>query len=660
MMICGESMKRSYLLLSVILILLAGCQTRAEPPTATPRPAAVADTAEPPATQVPPTPTIEPIPVDSETLELLQSIQVPNTDYYDLAVRLAGVTQDIPRTLDPPASFRTAGERDRFWVSNQEDEYFQISATLHYVTDHAYFWVHDEAQFDQAELEALANRFENSIYPTTRSFFGSEFNPGIDGDPHIYVLYARGLGINIAGYFSTVDSLHPLVRENSNAHEMFVFNADNVDLGTESTRGTLAHEFQHMIMWNHDRIETTWMSEGLAELSQHINRLGTAEFHPFYTDDPVVSLNGWDGDNNLPHYGAGSLFVYYFYERFGSDLTKQLALNPGVGLEGVDMVLSESSGGEGEAVTANSAVLDWVIANYLNDPDVGDGRYGYQQFADFRPARQTVTLVDCEPEPEERQLNQYAPHYIRMICPGQRTLSFDGAVEVPLLPVDPYSGEYSFWSNAGDWYNPRLTRSFDFTDVSGPITLSFQTWYDIERDYDYVYLLASRDGTTWEILQTPSGTDRNPTRSSYGWGYTSSTRGGEWIEEQVDLSEYAGSEMLLRFEYVTDAGLNETGMLIDDVAIEAVDYFSDFEADEGGWEAEGWVRVKNVLPQTFRLAWISFGPDSTTVEYIPIGVNNTALIEMELPEDGEARVLVVLPTTRFTRQPASYTVSFSE
>jgi immune inhibitor A len=63
-----------------------------------------------------------------------------------------------------------------------------------------------------------------------------------------------------------------------------------------------------------------------------------------------------------------------------------------------------------------------------------------------------------------------------------------------LLPVDPTSGDYAFWSNYGDESDMTLTRTFDFTAVSGPLTLSYNTWYDLETDYDYLYVLASEDG----------------------------------------------------------------------------------------------------------------------------------------------------------------------
>ncbi|MGH2619131.1 MAG: hypothetical protein ACRDHG_00990 [Anaerolineales bacterium] len=645
------------------LAAIAACTPQpAAPPSPSPRPTGVPT--PPPAPTAVPSPTIEPIFVETETLDILQSVAIPMADPEDLARRLKGVTAEIPETLEPPASPRLPGARDTFWITNGEDEQVQVSATLNFVTEHAYFWVQDEVQYEQADLETLADRFENGIYGTNRSFFGTEWSPGIDGDPHIYILYARRLGIDIAGYFSSVDSLHPLVRETSNAHEMFVFNADNVDLADEFTYGVLAHEFQHMIHWNVDIDEVLWLNEGFSELAVYLNRLGTAGFHTFYTDDPVASLNDWPNqeDSAIANYGAASLFTLYFYNRFGPELTKAFVANPANGLDGIDVVFAESALIDPvteEPVTVESTVLDWAIANYLSDVQVLDGRFGYPGFPDFRPARQTVTLVECEPGPEERQVNQFAPNYIRMICPGQYTLAFDGAEQTRLLNTEPHSGEYSFWSNKADHADMRLSQSFDLTAISAPITLSYWTWYDIERDWDFVYLLASEDNESWEFIQTPNGTDRNPTGSNYGWGYTGITRGLEWIEETVDLSAFAGKQVTLRFEYVEDAGVNGEGMLLDDISIPAVGYSTDFEQDDGGWTAEGWVRVKNVLPQTFRLALITFG-DPTTVEYIPVGVNNTAEISMDIGEDGPAQALVIVPTTRYTRQPASYTLSFSD
>jgi hypothetical protein len=192
--------------------------------------------------------------------------------------------------------------------------------------------------------------------------------------------------------------------------------------------------------------------------------------------------------------------------------------------------------------------------------------------------------------------------------------------------------------------------------------LNYETWYDIEQDWDYVYLLASTDsGANWEIVTTPSGTDTDPTGNSYGWGYTGVSGGGDpgdsiWTEESVDLSQFAGQEVLLRFEYVTDAAVNGEGFMLDDVSIPEAGYSEDFEAGDGGWQAAGFARVENVLPQNFRLALIADG-DETTVQIIDVPADNVVDIPLDF-SNVDNYTLVVTGTTRFTRQTAAYRFSF--
>ena len=181
------------------------------------------------------------------------------------------------------------------------------------------------------------------MYPTNREFFGSEWSPGIDGDEHIYILYARGIGFSIAGYFSSADETHPLAHEYSNAHEMFLFNADNTDLGDEFTYGVLAHEFQHMIHWYQDRNETSYLNEGFSEVAAFLNGYDIGGFDWLYSTNPDLQLNDWPNDPNAttPHYGAGFLYLTYFLDRFGEDATKALVKDPENGLDSVDNVLNQ-------------------------------------------------------------------------------------------------------------------------------------------------------------------------------------------------------------------------------------------------------------------------------------------------------------------------------
>jgi hypothetical protein len=283
---------------------------------------------------------------------------------------------------------------------------------------------------------------------------------------------------------------------------------------------------------------------------------------------------------------------------------------------------------------------------------VADGRYVYHNYPDANQATPTEE-ISCPQSASGRSVHQYGVDYIAIECAGDSTLTFTGSTVTRVLPADPNSGSFAFWSNKGDDSDMTLTREFDFTNVSGPIDFTFSTWYDIETDYDYVYFLVSEDGVTWDIITTPSGTADDPSGNSYGWGYNSVTN--DWIEETVDLSAYAGKKVQVRFEYVTDAAVNGEGFLLDDIRVDAAGYSTDFESDDGGWVGNGFVRVENILPQTFRLALIIEGNDGTTVQIIELTADQTAEIPLSL-QNGERAILVVAGTTRFTREQAGYQI----
>jgi immune inhibitor A len=602
-----------------------------------------------------PVPTLEKTPADAvslETLETLNQTLVPENDPYELACRLKGIC-DVPRTV--PAKTYRVGDTEQFWVSNSDTaEHRQITARLVYITPHSYFWAEEGARYDEGEVKRLMDTFENEIYPTNREFFGEEFNPGIDGDPHIYVIYASGLGSSVAGYFNSSDSYNPLVNEYSNAHETYMLSTTQ-NLADEFTYGVLAHEFQHMIHFASDRNETSWIDEGFAEVGYFLNGYEMDAKPWLYTSDPDLQLTAWDPDNSQPHYGQSFLYLSYFLDRFGKEATQTLVRNPENDISSVDDTLASLGITDpltGEIVTADDVFMDWAAALYLKDGRVGDGRYTYNNNPDAPRTSDTDTIAVCPQSPQDFSVNQYGIDYINISCSGDFTLHFRGSTVIGLLPTEVHSGKYAFWSNKGNESNMTLTRQLDLTTVSGPVEISYWTWYDIEEDWDYLYLEASTDGEVWEILQTPSGTDYNPSGNSYGWGYTGRTN--RWIQETVDLSQYTGQNVWIRFEYITDAAINGEGLLLDDVRIDAIDYQSDFEADDGGWEAQGFARVDNILPQTYRLSLILKG-DTTTVTNIELNPDQTVEIPLSL-NPGEEAVLIVAGTARFTTIPAAYQI----
>jgi hypothetical protein len=613
-----------------------------------------------------PTPIGEPDEVTPDALGMRQALSeelVPWADPIGLAERLKGEA-DVPRVVATSAEPIPVGTAATFWVNNEDTtSYFQVTARMVYARPHVYFWVEQGVEFDQGDVERLTDQFEDEIYPTDREFFGSEWSPGVDGDPHLYILFARGLGSWVAGYYGSNDEYHPIVNQYSNAHEMFYINADGQSLADAYTYSTLAHEFQHMIHWVLDDNEDSWVNEGLSELASFLNGYDTGGWDYAFADDPDIPLTFWpSGDDSGVHYGQAFLFMTYFLDRFGREATQDLAREQANSLDSVDrtlVALGATDPETGAAVTADDVYRDEAVALLLHDPSVEDGRYSLESYAGAPTFTVRDRVGQCPlAQPVQTEVNQYGIDLLGVSCSGDFALDFQGQTVAQVVPAEPHSGEWAFWSNRGNQSDMTLTREFDLSEASGPIELSYWVWYDIEEDWDYVYVEASQDGgATWAILTTPSGRGTNPTGNSYGWGYTGFSGGGTagaWIEESVDLSAYADQRVLLRFEYITDASVNGEGLLLDDISIPSLNYREDFEGGEGGWQGEGFIRLYNRLPQTYRVVVVELGSE-TRVSDLPLDETNHGEASLNLGQ-GEQAVVIVIGTTRYTWRPAPYQI----
>ena len=202
--------------------------------------------------QPPPIPTLvhrQPTDPERQTAQAVSRTLIPERDLMDLAQRL----QELLPDTELPTSSRTLtayelGDTETFWLHNVDAKtFFTTTATLQYETTHAYWWVEDGYRIRQKDLEQSAHAFENQTYPINRRLFGSEWFPGIDGDPHVYIFLGNIPGVG--GYFSGPDEFPAEIRPFSNEHEMFYINLENARPGNDYFDGILAHEFQHMIHW---------------------------------------------------------------------------------------------------------------------------------------------------------------------------------------------------------------------------------------------------------------------------------------------------------------------------------------------------------------------------------------------------------------------------
>ncbi|MBN2084408.1 MAG: immune inhibitor A [Anaerolineales bacterium] len=596
-----------------------------------------------------------------ETFNALVSGDPPAGDLVEQAERLKGIP-DIPRVVSQSAAPIAVGATDSFYVSNSDtDETRSVTARMRYATPHVYFWVDTSVTASDADIREVVDTFEEEIYPTDREFFGSEWSPGVDGDPHLYILWARGLGSNVAGYYSTADEVSRLAHPFSNQHEMFYMNADGMDLTDEYVMSVLAHEFQHMIHWNNDANEEGWVDEGFAELAVTLNGYSVGGADWVYLNDPDIQLNTWsdiNDDDVSAHYGGSFLFMNYFLGRFGRQATQALVRNPANGLSGLDDVVSQlnltNASGAG-ALTTEDVMAEFGAALLLQDEEFEDGRFGFKEYPDASDVGRITKISACPSETESKKVSQFGFDYYAIECGGTYTVYFAGLTKQKTLPVDPQDGKYYVWSNRGDKSDMTLTRAFDLPAGKKP-TLEFDLWYDIEENWDYAYVEVSADGgKTWKILRTKYGTSDDPQGNSYGWGWTGvsedQTDSG-WATESVDLSSYAGKRVLVRFEYITDAAVNGEGLIIDNIRIPEIGYATDFEGGLDDWEARGFVRLQNVLPQSYRVLVVR-KEAGISVEEVKLDDRMSGSLTVTAGEREEV-YLIVLGTARYTRQKAAY------
>lgn len=623
-------------------------------PSTTPRPTSATATALPSTT------------VNSDTLQALESDVPPSSDLREEAMRLKN-TGPIPEVVATAPANYLLGQELKFNAFNQDTrETFQVQARLIYETANVYFFSQEGVQVDIEAVKALVDTFQNKIYPTNRVFFGSEWTPGVDGDPHLYILYTGGIGSFVAGYFSSADEYSHLAHPFSNEKEMFYINADNQRPGDPNLLGVLAHEFQHMIAWHRHRDQETWMNEGSSVLAEMLNGYAIVGFDAAYTANPDLQLNAWAEDpskdpNVAAHYGAGFLFMAYFLDRFGQTATQALMGAPTNGMRAVDDVLALLGAKDqttGNLLTSTDVFADWTIANYLGDPSVGDGRYAYHNYPEAPLVdNPTDTYADC-PTQASATVHQFGAVYYEIACTGKRHLSFAGGQAVLVVPTRPSSGRYLIWSNRCDECDPRMTHEFDLTGLT-KATLHYDAWWELEKGYDFTYLEVSTDGgINWTILKTPSGTDDNTTGNNFGWGYTGNSGGGDggqWLNESVDLSAYAGQKVQLRFETIADTAVNWPGFVVDDISIPELKYAIDFESDVGGWNTEGYIRMDNTLPQRFVVQVILQG-GQTTVQRVVLDAYNQGNLDLDLSA-GQKAILVISGVTPFTTELASFQFS---
>lgn len=114
-----------------------------------------------------------------------------------------------------------------------------------------------------------------------------------------------------------------------------------------------------------------------------------------------------------------------------------------------------------------------------------------------------------------------------------------------------------------------LETEIDLSDAIFAV-LEFMAQWEIETGYDYAQVQVSESGSgNWEALAgkyTATGTSSQAEGQPVYDGIQT-----EWVKEQIDLSEYVGSQVLFRVLLKSDYWVNEDGFYFDDFRISVIE-----------------------------------------------------------------------------------------
>jgi len=321
---------------------------------------------------------------------LAREIELPAISEINAA--LSGVSYaDVNPELTPRRE-KSLGQTEEFWIRNMASGQFErISAILRSIGRHCYVFVEDTQSVSQAAVSRVQRKFDETIYPVNTSIFGNEARPGIDNDNRIYLLmadiqdgYSNPDDGYVAGYFFAGDqvlqSVYPANgKVKSNEKEILYLDTYPCDPDADDYLEIVAHEFQHMIHYNKDREEVTWVNEGCSQIAPVFCGFTPPGHYKLLKDDPDRSLNNWAQWNPMPDYGQVYLWNQYIVDRLLPDnKSRAKFFRTLVGSK------KKSIGGYIEAlkgfdISFSNLFTDFSITNRINDPGLSDGRFSYKQ-----------------------------------------------------------------------------------------------------------------------------------------------------------------------------------------------------------------------------------------------------------------------------------------
>ena len=378
----------------------------------------------------------------------------------------------------------TVGTKRNFRVLdfNNNQARIMVEFELRHAGARTFIWVQTtefgENRVSQTIVNAMANGLEVStpatsinpakgILENNVSVFGAR--PNVDGSNVVHMLVYRfyptelPTGSYVAGYFDPINLSS--TNSNSNFADIIHINSNPAvyrDSGPVSLGGslnTIAHEDQHLVHARAGQL-ITFQNEGQSEWASILNGYPTRSSG--YLNSPAnvnINLFAWrSGSDVLNDYARAGLFHSYLGNRFGTARIGAMSFSSQSNVSAYATAL------DGTGVSFSDALLDFHVANWVNDTSIDGGKYGYT-YSQLR----TVSVVN----PAE----SFSSVFLDVTT--TRTLQFGGAEYLQFTGVkDP---EFTFNAAAG------VRAKLILQPVNGPVQVrDLTTPVTLTGNFQYV------------------------------------------------------------------------------------------------------------------------------------------------------------------------------
>lgn len=332
--------------------------------------------------------------------------------------------------LSVSSAIPAIGDRTNFKVVGRTvpacSNYTTITAAVQYINERVIIYTDVAAPangFTATDYQQIGDEFATLIYPANVSYFGMPLDEDANGriiilyTPEVNKLTEANSESFVGGFFFGGD-LFPSTGAGScaasNEAELFYLlapdpsgtinsNPRSVARVRQNTRGTIAHEFQHMINVSVkidseilQQFEEVWLDEALAHFAEdatgrvlrgigETEEAGFTRAHGGSDDDftafffqnlarfriylrdpgPVGPTSNAHADTSLAVRGAGWALLRYAADHYaGADVklfTKRLVLGPEIGVAN----LVKRAGASFETI-----ITGWLIANYADNQGI--------------------------------------------------------------------------------------------------------------------------------------------------------------------------------------------------------------------------------------------------------------------------------------------------